>query len=131
MQTPSIFTRIINGDISAYKIYEDDKVLAILDTHPVYPGHTLLVPKKQIDHIWDLNDEDYDYLWQVANKIGKHLRLRLKPARVGIIVEGFGVPHAHIHLVPIDHGNDLKNIPHIEIETDDKALAIMAKKLKF
>lgn len=108
MQEQSIFTRIINGEIPCYKIYEDEKVIAFLDMHPVMEGHTLVVPKKQIDHIWDLEDDDYYYLWKTAKKIATHIREVIKSPRVGVVVEGFGVPHTHIHLIPIYEGNDLK-----------------------
>ena len=127
---PSIFTRIINGEIPAYKIYEDDKVIAFLDIHPQISGHTIIVPKKQIDHIWDLNDEDYEYLWTVVKKIGSHIRGVIGSPRVGISVEGFGVPHAHVHIVPIYKGNDLKKPQDMNAETDDQALAAMAARLK-
>lgn len=108
MQESSIFTQIINGEIPSHKIYEDDKVVAFLEIHPINEGHTLVVPKKQVDHIWDLNDEDYAYLWSVTKKIGAHMKRIMDSPRVGIVVEGFGVPHVHVHLIPIYQGNDLK-----------------------
>lgn len=129
MQEQSIFTRIIKGEIPAYKIYEDEKVVAFLDNHPVIEGHVLVVPKDQIDHIWDLDDREYLYLWAVAKKIGSHIREVVGSPRVGIVVEGFGVPHVHIHLIPIFHGNDLKK-PQNHDAPDNEALARMAKKLK-
>ena len=129
MQEPSLFTRIINGEIPAHKIYEDDKVIAFLNTHPVNPGHTLVVPKIQVDHIWDLSDDDYTYLWQIVKKVGSHIRQVIKSPRVGVIVEGFGVPHTHVHLVPIYHGNDLKK-PDPHGEPDNESLAAMASRLK-
>lgn len=104
---PSVFTKIINGEIPAYKIYEDDKIIAILDVHPVKEGHTLVIPKKQIDHLWDLDDEDYFYITSKAKEIAVHIRKIIQPQRVGVIVEGFGVPHAHIHLIPINEIDDL------------------------
>ena len=130
MSEPSIFTRIINGEIPAYKIYEDDRVIAFLDLHPQNPGHTLVVPKVQIDHIWDLSNIDYDYLWQVVRKLGSHIRKVIGSPRVGVVVEGFGVPHTHVHLVPIYHGNDLKKPQDLDAEPDNTALAEMAEKLK-
>lgn len=129
MQEPSIFTKIIRGEIPAHKIYEDDRVIAFLDGHPVNEGHTLVVPKIQVDHIWDLSDEDYIYLWMIAKKIGSHIREVAGSPRVGVIVEGFGVPHAHIHLIPIYHSNDLKK-PQDHSVTDNEALARTAKRLK-
>lgn len=131
MNEPSIFTRIINGEIPCHKIYEDDSVLAFLDVHPINPGHTLVVPKKQIDHIWDLDDEDYQYLWKISKKIALHIKNTLKCPRVGVVVEGFGVPHCHIHLIPIYQGNDLKK-PQEDKDTliDHAALAEVADRLK-
>jgi histidine triad (HIT) family protein len=130
MNEPSIFTRIINGEIPAYKIYEDDQVVAFLDLHPQMPGHTLVVPRRQVDQIWDLTDEEYIYLWQVAKKIGSHIHEVISSPRVGIVIEGFGVPHAHIHLVPIYKGNDLKKPQDLTSEPDHQALADMATRLK-
>jgi histidine triad (HIT) family protein len=127
---PSIFTRIIKGEIPCHKIYEDKKVIAFLDLHPINPGHTLVVPKVQIDHLWDLPDDDYDYVWRVAKKIALHVKRTLDAPRVGVVVEGFGVPHTHIHLVPIYQGNDLKKSQNMDEEPDHTALAAMAQKLK-
>ncbi len=129
MQEPSIFTRIINGEISAHTIYEDDKIIAFLDLHPLTEGHTLVIPKTQVDHIWDLSDEDYDYLWKTVKKIGNHIRKVIGSPRVGVVVEGFGVPHAHVHLIPIYHGNDLKKHQDRDSEPDHKALAEVASRL--
>lgn len=128
MQEPSIFTRIINGEIDAYKIYEDDRVVAFLDAHPLAEGHTLVVPRKQVDHIWDLDDTDYDYLWKTSKKIGQHIREIIKSPRVGVVVEGFGVPHAHVHLVPIYQRYDLQSTDHLNPSDDD--LAKMASRLR-
>ena len=130
MQEPSIFTRIINGEIPAYKIYEDSRVIAFLDIHPQMPGHTIVVPKKQIDHIWDLTDDEYLNLWKTVKEIGQHIRRTIGSPRVGIIVEGFGVPHTHIHLVPIYRGNDLKITQDKTVDPDPKALSEMAARLK-
>ena len=130
MQEQSIFTKIINGEIPAFKIYEDERVIAFLEQHPVTQGHTLVVPKKQIDHIWDLDDDDYEYLWATVKKIGHHIRQVIGSPRVGVIVEGFGVPHTHVHLVPIYEGNDLKKPQDKDIPVDNKALIAMATRLK-
>lgn len=130
MEEKSIFTKIINGEIPAYKIYEDDKVIAILDIHPIFEGHTLVIPKTQVDHIWDLTDYDYEYLWKVANRLAKRIRQVINPPRVGVIVEGFGVPHAHIHLIPIYESNDLKRPQDHNSEPDHAALAATVAKLR-
>ena len=130
MQEPSIFTRIINGEIPAYKIYEDDKVIAFLDLHPIAGGHTLVVPKVQVDHIWDLVDADYQNLWMTSKKIGQHIREVIGSPRVGVVVEGFGVPHAHIHLIPIYQGNDLKKSQDKDVPVDEAGLSAMQARLK-
>ena len=124
----SIFSKIIRGEIPAHKIYEDDKVIAILTIEPTSPGHTLVIPKTQTDHVWDLPDEDYSYMWQIVKKLGAHIKKTLGSPRVGIVVEGFGVPHVHIYLIPIYKSNDLKK-PDAKASNDE--LARMAKKLTF
>ena len=129
MQEPSIFTRIINGEIPAYKVYEDDRVIAFLDIHPINPGHTLLVPKKQVDLLWDLEADDYEYIWKIAQQLARHIQETLRPPRVGVIVEGFGVPHAHIHLIPLYAGNDIKKHQDLAAEPDHTSLAEVAMKL--
>lgn len=127
--TDSIFTKIIKGEIPSHKIYEDDHVIAFLDLHPMNPGHTLVVPKTQVDHIWDLADAEYEYLWQVTKKLGSHIKDAVGSPRVGIVVEGFGVPHVHVHLIPIYKGEDLKKPQDMSAEPDHEALAAMAAKL--
>ncbi len=107
---PSIFTQIINGDIPSYKIYEDDKTFAFLDIHPETKGHTLVIPKKEVDKIYDLPDEDYKALMQTVKKLSKHLEKQLG-ARTLWKVVGTDVPHAHVHLEPYDstwfHGREV------------------------
>lgn len=118
----SIFTKIIKGGIPGYTLYEDDEVIAILDVHPMNDGHTLVIPKQQVDQIWDLDDASYQHLMAVAKTLGARLRSVLQPARVGMVVEGFGVPHVHVHLIPINHGNDLKKPQDLEAPIDHEAL---------
>ena len=126
----SVFTKIIKGEIPCHKVFENDKVIAFLDVHPLSEGHTLVVPKVQIDHIWDMERDDYAYLWGVTRKLGKHIRQTLGATRVGVVVEGFGVPHVHIHLVPIEHGDDLKKPQDFSGEIDHEALAAVAERLR-
>ena len=131
MTEPSIFTRIINGEIPAHRIYEDDRVIAFLTIQPFSTGHTLVVPKKQIDQIWDLDSDDYDYLWQTAKKIARHLTDTMKTDRIGVVVKGFDVPHAHIHLVPIPKGVIVNLDPYPEpLVANNDELAAMALRLK-
>lgn len=130
MQEPSIFTQIIKGEISAEKIYEDDKVIAILDVHPINPGHTLVILKEQIDLLWDVADEDYQYLWKISKQLASHIQDTLQPPRVGVIVEGFGVPHVHIHLVPLLNTQDITKHRDLEAPPDFVALAAIANRLR-
>lgn len=104
----SIFTRIIKGEIPCHKVYEDETVFAMLDIDPLADGHTLLFPKKQVDLLWDLDEETYTHLFEVAKKLSKTLQQTFEPKRVGLVVEGFGVPHAHLHLVPLYDGDVLQ-----------------------
>ena len=98
---PSIFTKIINGEIPCYKIYEDDKTIAFLDIHPETKGHTLVIPKNEVDKIYDLPDEDYAALMDTAKKLSKNME-KVLGARTLWKVVGTDVPHAHIHLMPLD-----------------------------
>ena len=97
----SIFTKIVNGEIPCYKIYEDDKTLAFLDIHPESKGHTLVIPKNEVDKIYDLPDEDYKALMDTAKKLSKNME-KVLGARTLWKVVGTDVPHAHIHLMPLD-----------------------------
>lgn len=97
----SIFTKIINGDIPCYKIYEDDKTFAFLDIHPESKGHVLVVPKNEVDKIYELPDDDYVALMATVKKLSVHLEKRLG-ARIIWKVVGTDVPHAHVHLMPLD-----------------------------
>lgn len=110
----SIFTKIINGEIPCYKIYEDDKTFAFLDIHPETPGHTLVIPKNEVDKIYDLPDEDYEALLKTAKKLSQHMENTFG-ARTLWKVIGTDVPHAHIHLIPYDetwhHGREIPTTP--------------------
>ena len=97
----SVFSKIIAGEIPCYKIYEDDKAFAFLDIRPEAKGHTLVVPKTEVDKIYDLNDEDYIGLMLAAKKVARHMEDVLG-ARTLLKVVGTEVPHAHIHLEPLD-----------------------------
>lgn len=104
---PSIFTKIVNGDIPCYKIAEDDRFLAFLDINPLAKGHTLVIPKQEVDYIFDLEDELLADLTVFAKKVAKAIEKSVVCERVGIAVIGLEVPHAHIHLVPINSIGDL------------------------
>jgi histidine triad (HIT) family protein len=104
-----IFCKIVKGEIPSVKIWEDEKYLAFLDMNPINPGHALLIPKKHDDYIFDLNNEEYSELMLKAKEVAKLLKEKLNPKRIGIIVEGFGVSHVHIHLVPINFPDEICN----------------------
>lgn len=97
----SIFSKIIAGEIPSYKIYEDDKVLAFLDINPEVKGHTLVVPKVEVDKIYDLSEEDWVALWTAVKKVSKHME-DVIGRRTLYKVIGTDVPHAHVHLMPYD-----------------------------
>lgn len=103
----SIFTKIVNGEIPCYKVAEDEHHLAFLDVMPIAKGHTLVIPKKEVDLIFDLDEEEYKNLWAFAQKVAKMLKAAVPCVRVGVAVVGLEVPHAHIHLVPMNEIKDL------------------------
>ena len=99
---PSIFTKIINGDIPCYKIAEDDNYFAFLDINPNARGHTLVVPKKEVDKIMDLDETTYLGLMAFSRKVGKAIEAAIDCKRVGMTVIGLEVPHVHVHLIPLN-----------------------------
>lgn len=103
----SVFTKIVNGEIPCYKIAEDEHFLAFLDAMPLAKGHTLVIPKKEIDLIFDLESEEFKNLWGFAQKVAKKVGAAMPCVRVGVAVIGLEVPHAHIHLVPMNAMQDL------------------------
>lgn len=127
----SLFTKIIKGEIPAHKIYEDERVLAFLDINPATPGHTLVIPKKQVEFLWDLEDEDYSALMATCKKIALHLRKTLLVTYVGVKVIGEEVPHAHVHLIPFNDVAQYFARRPAGAEPDHEALTAMAEKLRF
>lgn len=103
----SIFTKIIQGEIPAYKVAESESFLAFLDAMPLAKGHTLVIPKKEVDLIFDLESEEFKNLWAFAQQVAKKIGKVIPCERVGIAVVGLEVPHAHIHLVPLNSVEDL------------------------
>ena len=98
----SIFTKIINGEIPSYKIAENDKFYAFLDINPLAKGHTLVIPKKEVDYIFDIEDDLHAGLWNFAKNVSRGIKEVIPCERIGVAVLGLEVPHAHIHLVPIN-----------------------------
>ena len=127
----SIFTKIIKGEIPSYKIYEDEQTIAFLDIEPAVHGHTLVVPKKQVDQFYDLDDETYDALWRTVKKVAANHREKLGTDRIGVVVKGVDVPHAHVHIEPFNVGQHLSpGANNLPTPTADE-LAALADKLKF
>lgn len=131
MQEDSIFTKIIKGEIPANKIYEDEHTLAFLDIHPIQPGHTLVIPKKQVEFAWDLDDSTYQAVMSTAKKVATRIKEVLRPAYVGEQIIGVEVPHAHVHVIPFNTVAEFRNQPDKTKEPDFAALTEMAKKLAF
>ncbi|WP_264526284.1 MULTISPECIES: HIT family protein [unclassified Flavobacterium] len=104
----SIFTKIVNGEIPAYKIAEDDNYLAFLDVNPNAKGHTLCIPKKEIDKIFEIEDELYLGLMKFSKKIAIALEKTVPCKRVGMAVVGLEVPHAHVHLIPLNEMDEMR-----------------------
>lgn len=104
----TIFTKIINGDIPSYKIAEDDRFYAFLDIHPVAVGHALVIPKEEIDYVFDLPDDLLGDLMVFAKKVGRAIEKVVDCKRIGVTVVGLEVPHAHVHLIPIDSIYDME-----------------------
>lgn len=103
----SIFSKIIRGDIPCYKVAECEHAIAFLDIRPLSKGHTLVVPKMEVDRLFDLPEEDFQALWAFSHKVAKGIEASVPCNRVGVAVLGFEVPHAHIHLVPMRTEGDL------------------------
>ena len=103
----SIFSKIVTGEIPSYKIAESENFLAFLDIFPLAKGHTLVIPKKETDYIFDMDSEEYKKLWAFAQKVAKAQKKVIPCARIGVAVIGLEVPHVHIHLVPITGVSDI------------------------
>lgn len=117
----SIFSKIITGELPSYRIYEDERVYAFLDINPETEGHTLVVPKMEVDKVYDLGDEDWRALWAAVKRIAKHME-EVMGRRVLMKVIGTDVPHAHVHLFPLDEGRkDGKTLKPSAAELDETA----------
>lgn len=103
----SVFTRIINGEIPCYRVAEDDRYIAFLDVRPLKAGHTLVVPRREVDYIFDLDEDTLAGMMIFARKVAKAMKEVIECNRIGIAVIGLEVPHAHIHLIPISREGDM------------------------
>ncbi len=126
----SIFTKIVSGEIPSHKVYEDDQTLAFLNIYPSVEGHTLVIPKVQIEYLWDLDDATYQAVMATTKKVALRLKEVLGVERVGERVIGLDVPHAHVHLVPFTAAEEFY-APETKEEPDHSALAALADRLLF
>jgi len=127
----TIFTKIVKGEIPAYKVHETERVLAFLDIYPVQPGHVLVIPKAQVEFVWDLSDEDYAAVMDVTKKVALRLRDVLGVKYVGERIVGVDVPHAHVQLIPFNSVDEFKAHQDTTAKPDHKVLAAMAERLTF
>lgn len=125
----SIFTKIIRGDIPAHYVYKDDLAVGFLDIHPIQPGHTLIVPKAQVEQFTDMDEPGFSALMRVAHQFSKHMKEVLGCKRVVVRIEGFDIPHTHVHLIPVNEEHESYRAGRFDEEPDHEALAAMAKKL--
>lgn len=128
MKSDDIFCKIIAGEIPSYKVYEDDDFFAFLDINPLSPGHTLLVPKEHYVYIFDLPAKTFNDIWNIAKRIAPAIQQATNAKKVGIVVEGFDIAHAHVKLVPMFTGHELSNVDPKPAKPEE--LAEMAEKIK-
>lgn len=122
----TIFTKIVEGQIPSYKIYDDEKFYAFLDINPMAKGHTLLIPKQEVDYLFDIDDSVLSEMIVVAKKIAKAMEQAVACTRVGMMVIGLEVPHAHIHLIPIQKEGDM-NLSNKRVELSNDEFEQIAK----
>lgn len=131
----TIFSRIAAGEVGCYKVAEDDRYFAFLDINPVAAGHVLVIPKKEVDYIFDLDEDEYAGLQLFARRVAIAMRRAIPCKRIGVAVMGLEVPHAHIHLVPINAEADMNFfkehpvVPEAEMESIAKAVAAEFEKI--
>lgn len=116
----SVFTKIISGEIPSYKVAEDEHFLAFLDVSPIAKGHTLVIPKQEIDYVFDIESTQYADFWLFAKKVARKLEKAIECKRIGVAVVGLEVPHAHIHLVPINAVSDINfSKPKLKLSAEE------------
>lgn len=125
----TIFTKIVQGEIPCYRIAEDDYFLAFLDVNPLVKGHTLVITKKEQDYLFDIEDEVYLNLQLFAKKVAVQLKAKIQCKRIGVAVIGLEVPHAHIHLIPLNTMDDM-NFTREKLKISSTELAEIAEELK-
>ncbi|MEZ4103132.1 MAG: HIT domain-containing protein [Candidatus Paceibacterota bacterium] len=128
MKEKTIFEKIIDREIPAVFVYEDEKAMVIMDKFPVISGQVLVIPKKPVDYVFDLDQENYEYIFNLAKKIGPAMHKTFNAKRVCMLVEGFHVPHVHIKMYPVKEGENLEI--HMGDEISDEILKEQAKIIK-
>ena len=125
----TVFTRIIAGELPAHFVWQDDRCVAFLSINPLRPGHTLVVPRAEVDHWIDLDDETLTALMRVARTIARAQQAAYRPTKVGLLIAGLEVPHAHVHVSPIDGMHDM-DFASIGPSPGDEALAAEAARIR-
>jgi len=124
----SIFTRIMRGEIPCYKVAENERAFAFLDIRPLMPGHTLVVPKAEVDNLYDLEDADYQAVFELVREVAAAQKQEIPCTRIGLSVLGFEVPHAHVHVVPLRSEADL-NFANPKLQLDPEEMQSIADRL--
>lgn len=119
-----VFCRIVTGDLESSKVYEDDRILAFMDIQPVRPGQVLVIPKEHIDHFSDIPGDLAQWLFAKVHQISGAIKSRLKPQRVGLVVNGYGVAHAHMIIVPQEHEHDITSGRMAKIENGEIVFSV-------
>ena len=125
----TLFTKIVNGEIPSHKVAEDNSFLAFLDINPLAIGHTLVIPKKEVDYIFDLDDDLYTDLHHFCRKVALGLRKAIPCLRIGTAVVGLDVPHVHVHLIPLNSMDDM-NFMKPKLRFSDEEFAEIADKIR-
>jgi histidine triad (HIT) family protein len=125
----SIFTKIIRGEVPCFKIAEDELCFAFLDISPLAKGHTLVIPKKEIDYIFDVDSPEYNHMWNFSKKIAGAIEKAINCKRIGIAVIGLEVPHAHIHLIPMNSVSDM-NFANPKLRISDAEMNEIAERIR-
>lgn len=126
---PSVFSRIIDGELPATFVWRDDRCVGFLSIQPLRPGHTLVVPRREVDHWIDVDPDEWAHLTSVAQTVGKALQAAYSPAKVGLMLAGLEVPHTHVHVVPIDGVHDL-DFANADPDPEPSALEAAAERIR-
>ena len=125
----SIFSRIVRGEIPSYKIAENDSCFAFLDISPLVKGHTLVIPKKETDYLFDIGSDEYNQLWSFAKYVASGVEIAIPCKRIGIAVIGLEVPHAHIHLIPLNKVSDM-NFANPKLKLTEAEMTQIAQRIR-